>query len=170
MFCNLLKIQKKVRLLIVGSSALDNDQSTEEKTRLLVNELSGSSEVLFIGFVDPSRISLYISAASLCLTFHPRLDMMKYGLAPLKISEYMACKRAIVCTNVGGLDKFVEKYNCGVWAEAGNITDYVDKVDYLLKNRAMREKLGENGHQAAVQFFDWNKIAQNILNFVDRAS
>lgn len=170
MFHDLLLKRKNVKLLIVGSSALDNDQSIEDRTRLIAKNGTRNNDVLFTGFVDPSKISLYINAASLCLTFHPRLDMMKYGLAPLKIPEYMACKRAIVCTNVGGLDKFIEKYDCGVWAEAGNIQDYVEKVDYLLKNKREREKLAENGHKAAVEHLDWNKIAQNILNFINMVS
>ena len=75
----------------------------------------------------------------------------------------MACKRAIVCTNVGGLDRFIDRHQCGIHAEAGNIVDYVVKVKFLLDNPVEREKRAENGYNAAINELDWNKIANKIL-------
>jgi glycosyltransferase involved in cell wall biosynthesis len=163
----LLKKERNLKLIICGSSKLDPININEKNAKDYIDKEKLNDFIIFTGFIDPSKLHLYINASTICLTFHPNLEMMKFGLSPLKIPEYMACKKPIVCTDVGGLGELIEhQYKCGLAAKAGNIQDYVSKVLYLLHNKEIRDNLAENGYKIAVEQLEWNKIAQKILNFV----
>lgn len=67
--------------------------------------------------------------------------------------EAMACGKAVVGPNVGGIPEFVQPSKTGLLYEMGNAGALADAVLSLLREPAWRQNLGLAGREAAVQCF-----------------
>ena len=67
----------------------------------------------------------------------------------------------IVCPNGGNIEYLKDNENCLLY-EQGNIEDAVNKINMILKDRKLRDKLIKNGLETA-KSRDWNKIEKDIL-------
>jgi glycosyltransferase involved in cell wall biosynthesis len=82
----------------------------------------------------------------------------------VKIIESMAIKKAIVSTSIAA-----EGINCMHNENiliADNPEYFANSVISLLKNRDLQKEIGENASKFVKENFDFNIIANNILNFI----
>lgn len=89
----------------------------------------------------------------------------------LPVLEAMTCGAAIVTTNNGGNMDFVKENINALIIEKDNVEDIVEKIETLLNNTQLKEKLVKNGVEESVQF-SWDytigkieKYYQEIANY-----
>lgn len=58
---------------------------------------------------------------------------------PLSIIEAMACGKAVVARNVGGMNEAIA--NCGIMIKNHNLTEFASEIIKLLKDVQLRNKL-----------------------------
>lgn len=82
------------------------------------------------------------------------------GGTRLKIFQALAMKKAIVSTSIGceGQELIPGEHII----VADNSWEFADSVVMLLKDRELRQKLGEKGRIFVQQRYDWNMIAQGL--------
>lgn len=66
--------------------------------------------------------------------------------------EAMACGRAVVGPNAGGIPEFVQHGENGLLYEMGNAETLAEAVLTLLRDPALRERLGRAGREKAARF------------------
>ncbi|WP_156932934.1 glycosyltransferase family 4 protein [Desulfonatronum lacustre] len=70
----------------------------------------------------------------------------RYEAQGLAIAEAMACRTAVVATNVGGIPERVRHDQTGLLTEPANPDDLAGQIELLADNPSLRAKLAENGH------------------------
>lgn len=81
---------------------------------------------------------------------------------PLTLIEAMSSGKACVVSDVCRGDGLVEDgVNCLLF-QSGNVGDLGDKINLLLVDGALREKLSHNAQQKIVEQFDLNKVSAEL--------
>jgi glycosyltransferase involved in cell wall biosynthesis len=94
---------EKPRLILVGEGpALPN-------LRRRVQELNLGEMVCFRGMVSQEEVAVYIGAADACIAPFTSERNDRIGISPLKIFEYTACDRPVICSDVRGVREIAEE-------------------------------------------------------------
>jgi glycosyltransferase involved in cell wall biosynthesis len=147
-------IRKKIpnlRIYIAGSGP----EGDNLKKR--VKELNIEENVKFLGFISEDEKYAYYKSADVCVfpsVYEP------FGIVLL---EAMACGKPIVASNVGGIPFVVEDEKTGLLFESGNVEDFAEKLITLLKDKELRDKMGEAGRERAKEF-TWDGIAEQTVD------
>ncbi len=80
--------------------------------------------------------------------------------------EMMATKGVVVAVpNEGNIEYLKDNYNC-LFYEQGNIEEGISKIEQLVKDKKLRDKLITNGYKTA-QEREWKKIEKDILKLYE---
>ena len=124
-----------VTLTIVG------DGPFREELIRLSKDLSLQDKIAFKGGKPHSEIPRYIQESDLFV-----LPSMSEGL-PLVILEAMACGKAVVATDVGGIPDVIINGETGVLVKKNNPRDLSEAIVCLLSDNKKRMELGEKARE-----------------------
>lgn len=82
----------------------------------------------------------------------------------LVILESMVQKTPVVVTRKGGVSTIVKDGYNGFLVRPKNSKEIVEKVNLLLENNELRNKMGENAYKTVIEKFSWDKIARRFHN------
>jgi glycogen synthase len=115
----------------------------------------------------PAKVALYSHAAVFCCPsiYEP------FGIINL---EAMACETAVVASAVGGIKEVVVEDETGYLVPVEPVKPgtfeiaypekfekgLADKINALMKNEALRVKMGRSGRERAIRNFSWSAIAE----------
>lgn len=85
-----------------------------------------------------------------------------FGLPPM---EAMACKSAVVTTNVGGVPDFAIDGKTAFVIEPGNIEKMAQRIIELVNDQGKRDKIAENGYNYIKQF-TWDKATDEMEKII----
>ena len=148
---------KEVKFLLLGKQL--------EKLKGDAEAKGVADKFVFVGFVKHEEIPKFISAADVGIApYKPIEEMKKHGFyfSPIKIFEYMACGKAIVASDLEIIRDIISANKCGLLAKPGNAEDFASKIEVLLRDEKMRERMGKNGRKAALKY-TWDSVADAIL-------
>jgi glycosyltransferase involved in cell wall biosynthesis len=129
-----------LHLLLAGDGA----QRAELEAR--AKELGFGSDTQFLGM---QRDLLPIYAATDILV----LPSLEEGL-PNSLLEAMACERAVVANNVGGVPEIVEDERSGLLVEPGSPSAIAAAIIRLAADPTLRHRLGKEARQRVCERFD----------------
>lgn len=123
-----------------------------------VQENDLQEHVVFFGEKPFEELPVYINASDICLgLFHD-----KPGISPLKLFEYMACGKPIVCNSTPDLDILFNTWKVGELVDASNRDEWVDKIEALIQNPRSLQAYGENGRNAVLTELNWEVLCRRI--------
>jgi len=141
---------QNVKFVIKGTGLLENSLKS------LVLELGVSEYVTFIGWVDYKEMAellhncdIYVSTA------------LSDG-TPVSVLEAMACAKACIVTDVGGVGEWIEDGVNGCLLTPKNPKELAQKILTLAADPIKREKLGKNASQVIEQRGDWYRIMEDV--------
>ncbi len=142
-FKRLQQINQNIQLLIVGTGVKD----VEEK-------LKKDPSVFFAGKQDNpvpyyQAIDIYVLPSLLETT-------------SLTTLEAMSCGVACLVTPVGYMKEYVKRNYNGLFFPRKNPYVLAKKLQFLIANEELIEKLGRNARKTAVEKFSWDKTAEHI--------
>jgi glycosyltransferase involved in cell wall biosynthesis len=156
----LLANDGNLKFLIVGEG-LQRDP-LEKK----VSDSRYEKKFIFTGMVNYVDIPILINIAEICVApFISRRNRIT-GLSPIKVFEYMACGKPVVCSRIESLE-FVEVEGLGRLIEPEDAKSLHDGLLELIENRTMRINMGNRGVQIAREKFDWeikSTLIEKVLN------
>lgn len=88
-------------------------------------------------------------------------------MSPLKIFEYMAAGKAIICSNMPVLHEILEDGRNAILCLPQDIDAWEKSLEFLWKNEEMRFQLGENAKLDFIRNYTWNSRVQKVLLNVD---
>ena len=137
-------------LVIVGANFYKSGIVSPFEEQLKERMENIRDKVIFTGYVDYSVISRYYAAADVMV-----MPSIWDDPAPITILEAMACGKALITTDSGGIPEYVGEDNCIVVKRDGNIVGKIaEKLDMLLDNPDEIQRLGK---RAAVQVSKYNR-------------
>jgi len=128
---------------------------------------AGATNVTMTGFVEHSKIPLYQAAADVLLMPYARTIEASSGqdiaevINPMKMFEYMASGRAIVCAELPVIREVLNEGNA-VFCKAGEIGDWRLEIESLLGDESRRLALGAQARKD-VERFSWARREEGIL-------
>lgn len=146
-----LNIKINIKLLIVGGGiGYEDSVELAKKHGLMKN-------AIFTGTVSYTQVPKYISCMDVCVIPF-KLDPVSQNSLPLKLFEYMACKKPVISTKVEGIMAAVQ--NRVLYAS--NVEEYKDKIIELYENEGLRRKMGLEGREIVEKNYEWSKITSRL--------
>lgn len=152
---------RNLKVLIVGGGGQTEEENAE--LRRVVNlhrELNLQDQVEFVGSKPQELLPLYYSAAD--ITIMPS-HYESFGMVAV---ESMASGTPVIASNVGGLSYTVKDGETGFLVPEENHFALAEKVHELLKNPDLRDQLGAQAAEHALQY-SWSNIASQIADIYD---
>lgn len=148
-----------IRLLIVGDDDIDDTTlhggiGYTATLREKVHKLSLNEQVIFTSHrTDVQRI-----LAACDLFTMPSSE----EACPMAILEAMAMKKPVVSLDSGGMPEIVKQGTTGLLSAPEDVTQLSENILTLIKNPAIREKMGENGRLRVEQYFNSRLLADHV--------
>ncbi len=84
------------------------------------------------------------------------------------VIEYMACGVPPVITDIGAAREIIDDGITGLLFEAGNSQDLANKIEYLFKNKDIRNKMGEKAKEEVFKKFGYERYIQEMEEYYDK--
>ena len=78
--------------------------------------------------------------------------------------EAMACETAVVASRVGGIPEVVAEGETGFLVEPGDADELAQRINEVLADPELAERLGKAGRQRAIERFSWRAIAERTAD------
>jgi glycosyltransferase involved in cell wall biosynthesis len=132
-------------------------------------QLGGQSNVILHGYVPPAAAEQYRQDCDVLLAPYQResLTMRRQNqtgyMSPLKLFEYMASGRAILCADLPVLHEIVSDGSTALLCDPDKSEVWIEALERLRDNPSLREKLGINARSDFLLHFTRTARANRIL-------
>jgi glycosyltransferase involved in cell wall biosynthesis len=141
-----------VKLLVVGRDVTGGSFMRELQT--IIEEEDLHDTVLFLG--QRSDIVRFMAAADI---FAMPSFLEPFGIV---FTEAMAMKLPVVALNNGGTKEVVEHGKDGLLSEPGSIATLANNLVTLLRDPALRERMGDYGREQVAKRFTIEHLAEKV--------
>ncbi len=172
---------KKVKFLLIGHGV--NFSMVEQQ----VADHNLQDQVILTGCVPQEMGREHLKACDIFISpHHKHMGDIKFFGSPTKLFEYMAGGCAIVASDfmqLGAVLKpalvgadyvasngklAVDNAERAILTEPGNAEELADTLKLLVKDKALRKKLGANARRALLDFYSWDVHVDRFLSFTAR--
>jgi len=151
----LLSNRENLKFLIVGGGLLRG--SLEKRVSNSIYE----KKFIFTGMIEYEKIPILINIADICVAPFISKRNRTTGVSPLKVFEYMACGKPIVCSRIEGLE-FIEQEGVGRLIPPEDVMSLQEGLIDLIKNPQKRIMMGNKGLQIVCERFSWESRVTQI--------
>lgn len=160
----LISVQKLVAKRQDIQFAIVGGGTGQEEMKALSEHMGLSDYVDFYGRVADNVMLDVFNATDVCVNPDKPTEMNNLSTMN-KIMEYMALKKPIV-----QFDLKEGRYSAGeasLYVSGSDTDDFADKIDYLLNNPAICERMGAFGYQRVLNELSWTYERVKLLSFYD---
>lgn len=150
------KKKKLPKLVIVGKKGWLYD-----KIFKLVDELELKENVLFTGYVEEKEVPVFMYGAKIFI--YPSL-YEGFGMPPL---EAMACKTAVITSNVASLPEVVR--DAGIQVDPLSVDDIENAILQLEEDGKKRIELSIKGYERSKKF-NWINVNKSVVEVINKLS
>ncbi len=131
----------------------------QERVRLekLVDELGVRDRVKFLGQILHEDAGKFVGASDIFV--RPSLAE-GFGIVYL---EAMACGIPVIGTPVGGIIDFLHDEETGILSKVSCPEDLANKIEVLLDNPELKNKLLENSFKMIKENYSWDSVANRVF-------
>lgn len=146
-------------LLIIGDGPLKEDLIKD------TNILNLNKNIKFLGYVSEKEKADYLLLSNILII--PSITTKKgdtEGL-PAVIMEGVSAGIPIIATDVGGIKDIIKNDVNGVLIEEKNSKQIAEKINYLINNKKLKEKLINNAKLTS-KSYDWKEINKKYVTLL----
>ncbi len=99
------------------------------------------------------EVERFYEGADICVV--PSLWQEPFGITAL---EGMACAMPVIASKIGGLQGIVKDGETGYLIEPGNVKELCKKLTMLVKDEALRRKMGDAGLKRVKENYSWDAV------------
>lgn len=139
-----------------------------------------SPNIYFIGYLNPQYATklafafdiliapyqdkVFVHGSSLKRIEKNTLETSKF-MSPLKIFEYMATKKPIICSKMPVLNEFLENNYNSLLCNSKKIEEWEKAIKKLTNNTRLRKYITKNAYQDLIKKYTWDNRSKKIINF-----
>jgi glycosyltransferase involved in cell wall biosynthesis len=143
-----------VSLMLMG------DGDNAPALQALAHELELDEYVNFVGWVNRNDISRFLAMIDVGLTPDPQNGLNEYSTM-IKTMEYMAVGKPVVAFDLQET-RFLAQ-DAALYATPNKVEDFADKIETLLNNEELRNRMGAFGRKRVEEELSWEHSRQNLL-------
>lgn len=132
--------------------AIVGDGPEESRLKSMAAELGIDSMVLFLGDIKNDIVPALFKQ---CAFFALSSRVEPFGIVLL---EAMTFGKAIVATTAGGIPEFIRDGHNGLLVAVEDSRALADSIDRLIRDKDLRERIGENGRMVVEEQYDYDKL------------
>ena len=117
--------------------------------------------VWFTGQIEHAQVPHYTAAMDICLLPYDQGSEGFY-FSPLKLFEYLASGKPVLSARIGQIERIVEDGVNGFLYPSENPSEAFPKLDLLIENPALRQKLGASARETVLQKYTWLHTAKAV--------
>lgn len=146
---------------IVGGTSEDIDRWTAQ--------LRGVDNVHFYGHVPHGQTPSYLAAFDVLLApYQRRVTVLGNGdisrwMSPLKIFEYMAAGKPIVCSDLPVLREVLQTGETAMLCNPDNAAEWISALEQLARDAELRLRLADGARNALVDRYSWTERGRRVL-------
>lgn len=135
----------------------------EEKAHLeaLIKRFGVGDHVEFQGVLTFEQL-ITNYANSICFVLPSINSLEAFGIVQL---EAMACRTAVVASNIRGVNSVIDNGKAGYIAEPFDPKDLAEKIMMVLSDPAKAIEMGKYGRKMCEDIYNWDKITDRIVGF-----
>lgn len=148
-----IKVECDTKILVIGKGP------NNEESKLL--ELAKETEledifVFYIGWLPYRELANYIDASDVAIYPFDDIPINRFK-APTKILEIMSVGKPVVADAMGQLREYIVHSESGFLANPSDTREFSSYVIKLLRNKDLRERMGQKARERVLEHFNWNK-------------
>ena len=120
----------------------------------------------FLPYTDYLNIHKYLLQARVGIIPLPPFKKFMKNI-PLKLFEFMGSGLPVVLSDLPPSRQFIEGQDCAIAVEPDNIDEYVDAIEFLLKNPDRAMEMGENGKRLVFTKYNWSFEEKKLFDLID---
>ena len=123
------------------------------------------------GHRDHAEVPSYLKSFDVCIAPYQHRALIKTGrntsrwISPMKIFEYMAAERPIICSNLPVIHEILQDDHSAFLPPASDEEKWADTLDVLHDNPHVAKRIAANAHEALIDKYTWDKRVEAILAF-----
>ena len=145
-----LRDLKNGQLVVAGVGKL------RTKLQALAADIGVAHRVHFIGHVSHRDLPAYLQLADVFVR-----PSRSEGLGSAFL-EAMAAGLPVIATPVGGIPDFLKDRETGIFCAVNNPKDLASKIELVLHDEPLRQRLIENGRRLVRSGYEWDKVAREM--------
>ncbi len=159
----ILKKQKPdVRIVFVGSFA---NVALSKKVYRYVENNNLQKNVILVGSIPYKEVSGYYKKSKIALAVFQQIPTHNI-IVQIKIFEYTTLGLPMIASNFGHIKNYIEKDKTGLLVKAENPNDIAEKMQKLLYNNDLYNKLRRNALKVAPNY-QWKIMEEKLLKIYD---
>jgi len=131
--------------------------------REYISKKAPAAQIVFLGEVTPDELVAYYRKSSVAV--FPSF----YESSGLACLEAMACRCAIVASDVGGIKDMITHEKQGLLVPPGKPQELGGAVVRFFQDAALRESCAENAVQKVIKEFNYDNLVKNTLAVYEEA-
>lgn len=143
---------KKIKLLIIGVG------SQEKNLKNLVKQLSLDKEVIFTGRIPFEQVSDYFNMLDVLVNIS---DYESFGVS---VIEAMACCKAVIATNTGGLKEIINSDSVGKLVPVKNIETTCEAIETYMNDMNLMEQTGNEARERVKKDYNWDINVKEMIS------
>ena len=148
----LREIRKGLDVLLRAAAKL-REKRDDFKIFATIDRPFSEDYIVPMGWLDHQKIVKVYQDMDICVI--PSLWEEPFGMVA---TEAMACGKPVVASKAGGLRDSIEDGVTGFHFPPDDANTLSEKINILLDDPSLREKMGRAGRERAVRLFDWDRI------------
>lgn len=149
-----------VTLYVIGVSP-----KTREELGQLVKRLGLVHRVVLTDYISREELIQILCNASVLALAKPSSLQAKYCF-PSKLAEYLATGNPVVITRTGAIPRYLQDGVNAFIAEPDSHITFAEKLEFVLANPTLAEKVGQKGRWLALTKFSYKVHTARISSFV----
>lgn len=123
-----------------------------------------NEKIIFYGYLNknnPSEFKIYCDLLKKSRLF---VMPMRFGPRPGVVKEAGLMYTPVITTNIWHMNELIQDNENGILVDSLNPRDFADKMNHLVNNEAIWEKLAKKAHQLAKEKYSWENTINHFLN------
>ncbi len=153
-----------VTLLVIGDATFG--KSLIPALKVECQKLGIDKNVTFAGLVESLSVKKYLSECKVLAITRPSTIQTMAGF-PTKLGEYYACRKPVLATNFGDMDKYFTDGQDILMAECGNPESIAKKILWMRQNPGEMDLISIRGYEKAYHLLEYKNSVLRMINSLD---
>ena len=149
-----------INVIIIGDSI--GNESYLPELREYCKNLEISEQIIFKGLIPQKEVKIYLNCCQILAITRPNTKQTQAGF-PTKLGEYMGCKKVVLATRFGDIERYFKDKTDIVFAEPDNPTSIAENIEWILNNIENSNDIAQKGFETANRILNYKKGVQKII-------